>query len=104
MRCIDRHHGVMTLTVSRTQTVDEFLATARPFLAKREAEHNLLFGICSTIQKTPEIFENPPRFAVVTDGRGTRPPRSLRPTGRRSPFSIRAAHDVPPATARAVFP
>ena len=60
----------MKLTVSRTQTVEEFLATARAFLARREAEHNLLFGICSTLQKTPEIFENPPRFAVVTDGGG----------------------------------
>jgi len=58
------------LTVSRTQSVEEFLATAGAFLAEREAEHNLLFGICSTIQKTPDIFENPPRFAVVTDGRG----------------------------------
>ncbi len=58
------------LTVSRTQTVEEFLATAGPFLAGREAEHNLLFGICSTLRKSPEIFENPPRFAVVTDGRG----------------------------------
>lgn len=60
----------MKLTVSRTQTVDDFLATAGSFLAEREAEHNLLFGICSTIQKSPEVFEERPRFAVVTDGRG----------------------------------
>jgi uncharacterized protein len=61
----------MKLTVSRTQTVEEFLATAGGFLAAREAEHNLLFGICSSIQKSPEIFEDAPRFAVVTDARGT---------------------------------
>ena len=60
----------MKLTVSRTQSVEEFLATAVAFLAEREAEHNLIFGICSTVQKSPEIFEEPPRFAVVTDGRG----------------------------------
>ena len=60
----------MKLTVSRTQTVEEFLATAGAFLGEREAEHNLLFGICSSIQKSPEIFESAPRFAVVTDGRG----------------------------------
>lgn len=60
----------MKLTVSRTQIVDEFLATAGRFLAEREAEHNLLFGICSTIQKSPEVFEERPRFVVVTDGRG----------------------------------
>jgi predicted GNAT family acetyltransferase len=58
------------LTVSRTQTVEEFLATAGGFLGEREAEHNLLFGICSTIQKIPEVFEELPRFAVVTDSRG----------------------------------
>lgn len=61
----------MTLTVSRTQTVDEFLGHAGAFLAEREAEHNLLFGICSSIQKSPEIFDAPPRFAVVTDDGGT---------------------------------
>ncbi len=61
----------MVLTVSRTQVVEEFLANAGDFLAEREAEHNLLFGICSSIQKSPEIFDEPPRFAVVTDEGGT---------------------------------
>lgn len=56
----------MTLTVSRTQAVEEFLADAGDFLAECEAEHNLLFGICSAIQASPEIFDEPPRFAVVT--------------------------------------
>jgi uncharacterized protein len=60
----------MGLTVSRTQTVDEFLATAGDYLAAHEAEHNLMFGICSTISRTPELFDEPPRFAVVTDARG----------------------------------
>ena len=61
----------MRLTVSRPPTVDEFLEAAGDFLAKREAEHNLLFGICSTIQRSPALFEEAPRFAVVTDGRGS---------------------------------
>jgi hypothetical protein len=30
---MDRHHGVMTLTVSRTQTVDEFTPTQSPSVA-----------------------------------------------------------------------
>ena len=60
----------MKLTVSRTQTVDEFLASAGSFLGEHEAEHNLLFGICSTIRKSREIFEGPPQFAVVTDSSG----------------------------------
>jgi GNAT superfamily N-acetyltransferase len=51
--------------------VDDFLAAAGDFLAAREAEHNLLFGICSGIRAAPEIVaDDPPRFAVVTDHYG----------------------------------
>lgn len=58
----------MALTVSRTQEVDEFLASAGAFLAEREAEHNLLLGICGSVKRTPDIFgDDPPRFAVATD-------------------------------------
>ena len=56
----------MQVTVARPSNVGEFLAHAGEFLAAREAEHNLLFGICSTIQSSPETFETAPRFAVVT--------------------------------------
>ena len=60
----------MQLTVSRSQTVDEFLATAGDFLAAREAEHNLILGLCSTIQSIPEVFDPAPRFAIVTEAEG----------------------------------
>lgn len=60
----------MQVTVSRTQSVEEFLAHAGDFLAAREAEHNLLFGICSTIRTSPEAFGMPPRFAVATGADG----------------------------------
>jgi GNAT superfamily N-acetyltransferase len=48
--------------------VDAFLAVAGEFLAAREAEHNLLWGITSQIRAVPEqLAEDPPRFAVVVD-------------------------------------
>ncbi|CAN5848116.1 GNAT family N-acetyltransferase [soil metagenome] len=61
----------MALTVSRPRTVEEFLAQAGDFLARHEAEHNLLLGIASTIRQSPEIYGEPPRFAVVSDEQGT---------------------------------
>lgn len=58
----------MSLTVRRPRTVDRFLELAGDYLVAREAEHNLLFGICTAIRTTPELFaDDPPRFAVVTD-------------------------------------
>lgn len=61
----------MQPTVSRTQSVEEFLAHAGDFLAAREAEHNLLLGICSMIRTSPEAFGMPPRFTVATGADGT---------------------------------
>ena len=61
----------MQPTVSRTHSVEEFLARAGDFLAAREAENNLIFGICSTIRTSPEAFGMPPRFTVATGADGT---------------------------------
>ena len=61
----------MALTVRRPASVDGFLELSGDFLSAREAEHNLLFGICSAIRTTPELFANdPPRFAVVANDVG----------------------------------
>lgn len=60
----------MTLTLTRYRTPDEFLAAAGTFLAAREAEHNLIFGICSAIRASPEPPREAPSFAVVTDDAG----------------------------------
>ena len=70
----------MAPSVTRQQTADEFLAAAGEFLALREAEHNLLFGICGAIRLSPEAFgQDPPRFLTVTDAAG-RVVASPRPT------------------------
>ena len=59
----------LTLTSHRTET--EFLEVAGEFLARREAEHNLIFGICSAIRLSPEVYvDDPPQFLTVADGAG----------------------------------
>lgn len=61
----------MATAVQRPRDVDAFLEMAGEFLAAREAEHNLMFGICASVRATPELFaDDPPRFLVVTDGEG----------------------------------
>jgi predicted GNAT family acetyltransferase len=41
---------------------------AGEFLEAREAEHNLIFGICSTIEADPTQFEGAPYLATVLHG------------------------------------
>lgn len=58
----------MGLRFHRIDDVEAFLAAAWDFLAAREAEHNLLFGITSSIRAAPDVFaDDPPRFGIVTD-------------------------------------
>jgi hypothetical protein len=69
----------MALHVHRPTSLGEFLELCGDFLAAREAEHNLIFGIASSIRMTPELFADvPPRFAVVTANDGTVVAASLR--------------------------
>lgn len=54
------------IRVHRQADVQAFLAEAGPFLAEREAEHNLLFGICSQLVRDPQPFgAGPPYLATV---------------------------------------
>jgi predicted GNAT family acetyltransferase len=69
----------MGLRVHRLPSVDGFLAATGAFLAHREAEHNLLFGICTSIRVTPELFaDDPPSFLMVTGAGGRVVAASLR--------------------------
>ena len=59
----------MNLELRQLADVDAFLATAGDFLEAREAEHNLIFGICAYISDRPNTFgEAAPWFTVVLDG------------------------------------
>ena len=56
------------IEVRRLPDVETFLAVAGAFLAEREAEHNLLFGICSQLVRDPRAFGGAPYLAVSQDG------------------------------------
>jgi hypothetical protein len=56
------------IRVRRSPDARSFLADAGPFLGEREAEHNLLFGICSTLLRDPSPFgQGPAYLAIVED-------------------------------------
>lgn len=58
------------LSVERFGTAQAFLETAGDFLAEREAEHNLIFGICANLRADPGSPSVPPYLAAVSaDGR-----------------------------------
>ena len=56
------------MEVRRAASVPEFMALAGAFLEAREAEHNLIFGICSQIEADPTQYEIQPYLATVLDG------------------------------------
>ena len=56
------------LSVERFTDPGPFLDAAGPFLAEREAEHNLLFGITANLSLDPGGSAGPPYLAVVTRG------------------------------------
>ncbi len=60
----------MPLSLRRFDDVRTFLEVAGSFLAEREAEHNLILGICSSLRGHPELVEHDPTFLVVTDADG----------------------------------
>jgi len=53
--------------VRRSDDVDGFLATAGAFLGAREAEHNLIFGICSQLRSTPDPTAVTPYLGVAME-------------------------------------
>jgi len=56
------------IAIESLHGVDAFLARAGAFLEAREAEHNLLFGICANLRANPEMSEGEPTFFVALDG------------------------------------
>ena len=59
------------IRVRRSPDAGSFLADAGPFLGEREAEHNLLFGICASLLHDPSAFgRGAPYLAIAEhDGR-----------------------------------
>lgn len=68
----------MSLTVHRFEAVEAFLEETGDFLAAREAEHNLIFGICSWLRSNPELVDDAPGSLSVTNTEGRVVAASLR--------------------------
>ena len=65
----------MTLRLTRAADLADFERAAGDFLRAREAEHNLMLGICSNLRAAGSAFAmgrgtnaTPPYFAVIRDG------------------------------------
>jgi uncharacterized protein len=54
------------MRVARYPSAEAFLSRAGAFLEEREAEHNLILGICSTLLDG-NPYEGPPYLAIVED-------------------------------------
>ncbi|MEZ0239800.1 MAG: GNAT family N-acetyltransferase [Chloroflexota bacterium] len=94
------------MDVRRLHSVDAFLALAGDFLGAREAEHNLIFGICASLAADASggaaaghITAAPPLFAVVVDGGHVAgaalqtPPRDLVLSEMDDPLALSALID-----------
>src|SRR4029078_1435598 len=51
----------------RHQDAEASLTAVGGLLAEREAEHNLLFGICASLRETPEVYTGSAYLAAVLD-------------------------------------
>jgi RimJ/RimL family protein N-acetyltransferase len=56
------------MELTRHDTPADFLAHAGEFLQAREAEHNLILGLCSRLLVAPLLYGEPAYFAAVEDG------------------------------------
>lgn len=56
------------MLVRRCGDVEEFLARAGEFLAAREAEHNLILGLSSSLRRQARPYGEDPYLAVVEEG------------------------------------
>jgi hypothetical protein len=54
--------------VRRCRDADELLALAGQFLVAREAEHNLILGLSSSLRGQPRLYGEDPYLAVVQEG------------------------------------
>lgn len=71
-------HAAMPLRFQRFDDVEAFLAATSSFLEAREAEHNLIFGLCSWLRANPSRIEGTPDFFAAEDESGHIVAASLR--------------------------
>jgi uncharacterized protein len=56
------------MELRRFGSVEVFLGVAEEFLVAREAEHNLILGVCNTLATAPGVYKEAPYLAAVVDG------------------------------------
>lgn len=56
------------MELRRFEDAEAFARVAEPFLAAREAEHNLPLGILTTLRRQPAAYKTPPYLATVMEG------------------------------------
>ena len=56
------------MELNRHENAADFLARAGDFLAAREAEHNLILGLGSRLQREPLLYGEPAYLTTVEDG------------------------------------
>jgi uncharacterized protein len=83
------------MDLRRYADVDEFLTAATPFLLEREAEHNLIFGVASTLRDDPDQYAGPPYLATVQHA-----DRVVMAALRTPPFSLVLSEAGDPAATR----
>lgn len=85
----------MSFLVDRYGGVEPFVAAAGDFLVAREAENNLILGLCTGMRLHPEFYADPPpTFATVRDGSGS----VVLATLRTPPYNqVLSATDAPAA-------
>jgi len=83
------------MELRRYDHVDAFLEAATPYLVEREAEHNLIFGVASTLREDPHQYTGPAYLATVHDG-----DRVVMAALRTPPFSLVLSESDDPGATR----
>src|SRR5215468_3158299 len=55
------------MRLTRHENAQGFVSQAGEFLGAREAEHNLILGLTSRLEREPLLYGEPPYFAVAED-------------------------------------
>jgi hypothetical protein len=87
----------VAIRIERPATVGAFLARAGEYLGEREAEHNLIWALTSTLTTNPEVYPLPPLFAVALDGE-----RVVAAAMRTPPHNLVLAEVADPAAVAAL--
>jgi GNAT superfamily N-acetyltransferase len=79
------------MRLTRFEDAAEFYRRAEPFLLEREADHNLILGICADLIQHPEHYTQPPFLAVLEEGQAVIAAAMMTP-----PHNLVLSHSLSP--------